>query len=248
MPACNFCAKVFTSWDNVQLHKSLNPECRRKANENLTRVLENLREKRRAKDRAKAARRAARSGSPVHADEPPNIMPVVDDELLAAPAEFDAAENAPGESEPNAVPPPSATPVPGPAILGSAPKTASGHDMPWRKTCLGHAGATYGPAKTVFEEIRDEEILKGAEVLGPFRDEQEWELAKWLIKHVGHRAADEFLKLSIVSLYGSEFCRRSHQRSRSPTEQSHRTRGKMNSSTKLTVFRVASNGNVKRWM
>lgn len=52
----------------------------------------------------------------------------------------------------------------------------------------------------MFEEIRDEEILKGAEVLGPFADEAEWELAKWLIKHVGHTAADEFLKLAIVSI------------------------------------------------
>jgi hypothetical protein len=52
----------------------------------------------------------------------------------------------------------------------------------------------------VFEEIRDNEVLKGAEVLGPFKDEAEWELAKWLIKHVGHTAADEFLKLSIVSI------------------------------------------------
>ncbi|KAK6988497.1 hypothetical protein R3P38DRAFT_3332030 [Favolaschia claudopus] len=54
--------------------------------------------------------------------------------------------------------------------------------------------------KTVFETIRDEEILKGAEVLGPFKDEAEWELAKWLIKHVGDTAAEEFLKLSIVSI------------------------------------------------
>ncbi|KAJ7651800.1 hypothetical protein B0H17DRAFT_832323, partial [Mycena rosella] len=54
--------------------------------------------------------------------------------------------------------------------------------------------------KTKFEEIRDDEILKGAEVWGPFKDESEWELAKWLIKNVGHTAADEFLKLSIVSI------------------------------------------------
>lgn len=60
------------------------------------------------------------------------------------------------------------------------------------------AGATYGKGKTTFEIIRDEEILKGGTVLGPFRDDNEWQLAKWLIKHVGHTATDEFLKLSIV--------------------------------------------------
>ncbi|KAJ6527329.1 hypothetical protein DFH09DRAFT_1328133 [Mycena vulgaris] len=36
-------------------------------------------------------------------------------------------------------------------------------------------------------------------VLGPFRDDEEWQLAKWLIKHVGHTATDDFLKLSIIS-------------------------------------------------
>ncbi|KAJ7127996.1 hypothetical protein C8R44DRAFT_548014, partial [Mycena epipterygia] len=62
-----------------------------------------------------------------------------------------------------------------------------------------YAGATYGPGKTAFEIIHDEEILKGGVVLGPFRDDDEWQLAKWLIKHVGHTATEEFLNLSIIS-------------------------------------------------
>ncbi|KAJ7752964.1 hypothetical protein B0H16DRAFT_1836111 [Mycena metata] len=64
------------------------------------------------------------------------------------------------------------------------------------------AGATYKttePAKTTFELIQDAEILKGGVVLGPFRDDDEWQLAKWLIKHVGHTATEEFLKLKIIS-------------------------------------------------
>ncbi|KAJ6465324.1 hypothetical protein C8R45DRAFT_799465, partial [Mycena sanguinolenta] len=64
------------------------------------------------------------------------------------------------------------------------------------------AGATYRqdkPVKTAFELIRDEEILKPGVVLGPFRDDDEWQLAKWLIKHVGHTATEEFLNLSIIS-------------------------------------------------
>ncbi|KAF7333569.1 hypothetical protein MSAN_02415900 [Mycena sanguinolenta] len=65
-----------------------------------------------------------------------------------------------------------------------------------------YAGATYRqqkPVKTAFERIRDEEILKPGVVLGPFRDDDEWQLAKWLIKHVGHTATEEFLNLSIIS-------------------------------------------------
>jgi hypothetical protein len=61
------------------------------------------------------------------------------------------------------------------------------------------AGATYGRAKTMFEHIRDDQVLNGYEILGPFAEEEEWELAKWLIKNVGHNQAEAFLKLPIVS-------------------------------------------------
>jgi hypothetical protein len=62
------------------------------------------------------------------------------------------------------------------------------------------AGATFGTDRTSFEQIRDDQILLGVEVLGPFESEEEWELAKWLIKNVGHNQTDTFLKLPIVSL------------------------------------------------
>lgn len=62
------------------------------------------------------------------------------------------------------------------------------------------AGAPFGTSRTSFESIRDDQILHGAEILGPFKNDQEWELAKWLIKNVGHNAAEEFLKLAVVSL------------------------------------------------
>ncbi|KAJ7654795.1 hypothetical protein B0H17DRAFT_1214266 [Mycena rosella] len=74
---------------------------------------------------------------------------------------------------------------------------STGHPQ-WKEAFPGPAGATFGRKQTAFEIIRDEEILKGAEVLGPFKDDAEWQLAKWLIKHVGHTAADDFLKLSII--------------------------------------------------
>ncbi|KAK0220037.1 hypothetical protein IW262DRAFT_1461264 [Armillaria fumosa] len=39
----------------------------------------------------------------------------------------------------------------------------------------------------------------GMDILGPFKDDDEWELAKWLIKNMGHTAAEEFLKLPIIA-------------------------------------------------
>lgn len=69
------------------------------------------------------------------------------------------------------------------------------HDFPEQR----QAGIPHGEGKTSFEQIRDEQILRGAEVLGPFKDDEEWELAKWLIKNVGQNVAEEFLKLPMVS-------------------------------------------------
>ncbi|KAH7904046.1 hypothetical protein BJ138DRAFT_1019687 [Hygrophoropsis aurantiaca] len=60
------------------------------------------------------------------------------------------------------------------------------------------AGASKGTGPTSFQTIRDNQVLRGAEILGPFKDEGEWELAKWLIKNVGHNQAEVFLKLPIV--------------------------------------------------
>ncbi|KAF7790601.1 hypothetical protein EIP86_001557 [Pleurotus ostreatoroseus] len=60
------------------------------------------------------------------------------------------------------------------------------------------AGAVYGSAKTMFDLIRDDQVLKGAEVWGPFENDEEWQLAKWLIKNVGHNQAEEFLQLGII--------------------------------------------------
>lgn len=62
-----------------------------------------------------------------------------------------------------------------------------------------NAGGIFGEAQTSFQSIRDDQVLRGAEIWGLFRDEDEWELAKWLIKNVGHNQAEEFLKLQAVS-------------------------------------------------
>ncbi|KAK0493964.1 hypothetical protein EDD18DRAFT_1355885 [Armillaria luteobubalina] len=82
-------------------------------------------------------------------------------------------------------------------------------DIDLELTCQWHyqwdfpdnkAGAPLHHGKTTFQHIRNKQILKQEEVLGPFQDDEEWELAKWLIKNMGHSAAEEFLKLPMISL------------------------------------------------
>lgn len=67
------------------------------------------------------------------------------------------------------------------------------------------AGAPCGLSWTLFETIHDDQVLCGAEVLGPFESDEEWQLAKWLIRNVGHNQAEHFLKLPIVSLYSAHW-------------------------------------------
>lgn len=66
------------------------------------------------------------------------------------------------------------------------------------------AGAPCGNAEeiipTKFDTIKHNQELNGQSVWGPFDDEEEWELARWLIQNVGQTKTDEFLKLPIVSM------------------------------------------------
>ncbi|KAJ7867072.1 hypothetical protein B0H14DRAFT_3084139 [Mycena olivaceomarginata] len=51
--------------------------------------------------------------------------------------------------------------------------------------------------KDCLYSIRDDQVLAGGEILGPFESNDEWELAKWLIKN-GHNQMEVFMKLPII--------------------------------------------------
>ena len=58
----------------------------------------------------------------------------------------------------------------------------------------------FGDGKTAFEQIFEEQRAKGESPWAPFADKDEWELARWLVKNVNQRAAEEFLKMPGVSV------------------------------------------------
>ena len=60
------------------------------------------------------------------------------------------------------------------------------------------AGAGWGYDVPLFERIRREQEEGGTSRWGPFDSEEEWELAEWLIRNVGQKQTDAFLKLPIV--------------------------------------------------
>lgn len=63
--------------------------------------------------------------------------------------------------------------------------------------CLAEwkAGAVWGHGVPAFEKIREEQ---GGHNWGPFEDQDEWELAQWLICNAGQKQTDAFLKMPIV--------------------------------------------------
>ncbi|KIJ62061.1 hypothetical protein HYDPIDRAFT_176793 [Hydnomerulius pinastri MD-312] len=84
------------------------------------------------------------------------------------------------------------------------PPTASNtirdvRDAPPDQQAQKKAGAYRASStQTLFHRIRDEQVLRGGDIWGPFADEDEWELAKWLIKNVGQTQAEKFLKLNTL--------------------------------------------------
>lgn len=60
------------------------------------------------------------------------------------------------------------------------------------------AGSSHGTSRTLFDTIRDKQIHDKSPTLGPFESDEEWQLAKWLVKNTGHNQVEQFLKLPIV--------------------------------------------------
>ncbi|KAF8134816.1 hypothetical protein EV363DRAFT_1447582 [Boletus edulis] len=55
-----------------------------------------------------------------------------------------------------------------------------------------------GKAKTPFQEMRDVQNTVGGGIYAPFADQEEWELAEWLISNINQSAIEGLLKLPIT--------------------------------------------------
>ena len=63
------------------------------------------------------------------------------------------------------------------------------------------AGAVWGEEVPFFEKLRQEREKSETSQWAPFEDQDEWELAEWLIKNIGQKQTDAFLNLNIVSAH-----------------------------------------------
>jgi hypothetical protein len=60
------------------------------------------------------------------------------------------------------------------------------------------AAKELGEGKTLFKEIQEQQEAMHKPLMAPFADNDEWELARWLMKNVTQTATEEFLKLKAV--------------------------------------------------
>ena len=203
MPACKFCGQPFTTAANVQKHHSQAPACLKKVDEEFWEVSRVRRERRANPCRPPftacgntdfGATFEPEGGfqSPLNFTEDNTIPPY---DQLDAETRMDLDIHA----EPDNVVDWDATPPTQMVNLEALEEDASVYSRKQVKRTAfplsnhlkpGHA---YGLGTTVFQKIRDDHINKNSQVLGPFKDDAEWELAKWLIKNVGQAQVDTFL-------------------------------------------------------
>ncbi|KAF7971991.1 hypothetical protein HWV62_19343 [Athelia sp. TMB] len=195
MPQCLFCSKGFKSADALNRHQSQTPKCLRARRILRKRVFQQARECMLVAAPASPAIPADNleeglampesgedhSGSSMEVDEPETSITGDAQDMLEA----DQDACAPLQTTIEEIEDEDAH-----RTYGCRPEWVN--PFPDAGQCLG------ARAKTNFEMIRDTQILKGDEVLGPFESDDEWQLAKWLIKNVGHNQAEEFLRLPIV--------------------------------------------------
>jgi hypothetical protein len=60
------------------------------------------------------------------------------------------------------------------------------------------AGAVWGKDEPFFEKLWRQQEESGVSRWSPFDDQDEWELAMWLIRNVGHKQIDAYSNLNIV--------------------------------------------------
>jgi hypothetical protein len=87
------------------------------------------------------------------------------------------------------------SPKPEPSELTRAAEAEDKHDCHRYARDFPTPTKEFGEAKTVFEEIFEEQRAMGELPCTPFADKDEWELAQWLAKNVNQQATEEFLKL-----------------------------------------------------
>jgi hypothetical protein len=167
---CQFCRKPFATQRSVNQHISASKICLKEWQKDIDRINDNTSPKRR------------RINSPEPNLNPPDLNPPVDLPDPDPAQNFDDANNQANVDE-----------VDDSDDVDLAPPKRYVEPFP------GPAGDALRREKTGFETLEGVQRLEGKPPWEPFASRAEWELAEWLMKNVGQRSTNEYLKLPIVS-------------------------------------------------
>ena len=180
---CNFCGKGdIATQAGLKVHIRLRAGCREAMERQINRSLSPM---------------AADDSEAMHVDQKRQVSPISID------------ENADQGNVSNDFPPF----IPSPRHADESPELDLEYQSIWTRGNKVEDEETYtryardfptpaeelGDAKTIFEEIFEEQKENNESPWAPFADKDEWELARWLAKNVNQSATEEFLKMSGVS-------------------------------------------------
>jgi len=181
MAHCNFCLRVFPTGKAVSQHISNTPTCREQLKDMRERSLPCL----------------MPSGSSGDSGEPaaPMDNPIYKPHTYQDNQNFEEAMNI--DSNPfDAEHPSSRT-----NLRAQVEEVEDEYDV-WQRFIRSYPGEVateMGQARTMFEAIRAAQEEKGLDQWGPFKNGKEWELVRWLMRHVGKSGIEEFTDLPMVT-------------------------------------------------
>lgn len=172
---CGFCKRRLPTAKGLRLHTQNSPRCRRKWEAQAARIARRILRVSRETD---VSPRLPDSNVDDPSSLPPSTEPLpdIDDPMDGAPSRSAQVSDVPEDEE-----------------------------LAYRyvEDYPGVVAEIIREDKTLFEKWSQMREEAGVDEWAPFQDQGEWELFRWLIKHVGQNAIDDFLKLSIVSQIGN---------------------------------------------
>jgi hypothetical protein len=201
MPYCTFCGKLCATAPGLERHNASTPECKKTSYEKFGQYSKSIWDDIPAKpnDSEEPEPRAIDSESDFNNDLLDHFH-LEDDGVQIADETLNGEEiNIPQQHPPPQHPPPQNDPHPHPQHATEEVNDGRRYIEDYPEEYL--AGATWGHCRPLFESLDEERKREGGNRWTPFEDEDEWQLAEWLIRNVGQKQTDSFLKLPIVSFF-----------------------------------------------
>jgi hypothetical protein len=193
MPYCTFCGKLCTTVSGLDRHIAQTPDCKKASCEKFGQYANSI------WDDIPANPNHPKQRPLENLPDLPDFLDLPDFHLEEEMAIAEEMINAEEINLPQEPPPPQNEPPPHPPPDIAAEAVLDGGRYIENFPDEYLAGATWGRCKPLFECLNEEQKRTGGNRWAPFEDEEEWQLAEWLIRNVGQKQTDDFLKLPIVS-------------------------------------------------